>query len=269
MQHEFARSVDDVPAPAFAYSICTLVTRPDQYAAMTSAFVSAGFGQQDCEYLYVDNTGAEQCGAFAGLNRLLNTARGRHVILCHQDVLPIDTRADLDRRIAELDRHDTDWALAGNAGGSSPGRLALRITDPHGRDTRTGELPARVHSLDENFIILKASARIGLSRDLEGFHFYGPDLCLAADIAGYTSYVIDYHLEHLSPGRKDESFDRMQRRFIEKWSRALRPRWLQTTCALVRLSGSALDQAAGRVAAAPFARIARRLPGASGWQRRL
>jgi hypothetical protein len=267
LQHEFARPVDEVARPAVAYSIGTLVTKPEEYAEMTASFRKAGFGLDDCEYIYVDNSDANQSGACLGLNKLLNAASGRHVVLCHQDVRPIESRATLDARLQELEHLDPAWAVAGNAGGAAPGQLAIRITDPHGANSRIGTFPARVHSLDENFLVIKHAARIGFSRDLDGFHFYGADICLSADVAGYASYVIDYHLEHLSPGRKDESFDRIQQAFQKKWARALRPRWLQTTCALVRLSGDQLDLAIGRLAERPFSRIARRLPGAVGWRR--
>lgn len=267
MNHMFAKSVDAIDMPRCAYTVGTLVTRPDEYEQMTTAFVEAGFSPDDCEFLFVDNSGPANCDAYTALNRVLNRASGEFVILCHQDVRPIDRREKLDRTLRQLGDVDPHWAVAGNAGGTAPGRLALRITDPHGRDSRVGDLPARVQTLDENFLVVRRDARVGFSRDIEGFHFYGTDISLNADIAGHSVYVIDYHLEHLSPGRKDRTFARMQDAFRKKWSHALRPRWLQTPCALVRVSGDRVDHALSRIAERPFARLVRRLPGASGWRR--
>ena len=165
---------------------------------------------------------------------MLDAARGDLVILCHQDVRLIsDGRDQLEQRLAELDSLAPRWALAGNAGGAAPGKLAIRITDGHGHDVHVGALPLRVASLDENFIVVKGSARVALSGDLDGFHFYGADLCLVADTLGYSAHVIDFHLEHLSKGNKSASFHACERAFRAKWARALRPRWVQTTCALV------------------------------------
>jgi hypothetical protein len=228
---------------------------------MRATFAVHGFDGSNSEFLYLDNRGPYQSGAYSGLNGLMHAARGRYVILCHQDVRLIgDGIQTLDRCLAELDRRDPRWALAGNAGGLQPGVLAQRISDPHGPDRNSGNLPAQVMSLDENFIVVKRSARVGCSVDLEGFHFYGPDLCLNAHIAGYSAWVIDFHLHHLSGGTKNSDFYVAEDAFRAKWSHALRPRWMQTTCALLRLSGFGLDREAGRLAARPYAGLLRRLP---------
>jgi hypothetical protein len=251
------------------YSIATLVNDSAQHAALRASFEAGGFAGPDCEYLPIDNTGPVQTGAYRGLNEMLNAARGAYVILCHQDVrLIADGRAELDARLAELETLDPGWALAGNAGGVAPGRLAIRITDPHGTDRHVGALPARVTSLDENFIVVKRSARVGFSRDLDGFHFYGADICLVADILGYSAYVIDFHLRHLSAGAKSAAFSECEAAFRAKWSRALRARWMQTTCSLMKLSGDPLGRTIGRVAEGAAARFSRRLPRAAGFGRR-
>lgn len=256
---------DDGP---IRYTFATLVTDAAQYEALVRSLDAGGFVGADCEFLSIDNTAANAACAYRGLNRMLAAARGAFVILCHQDVrLLVDGREALEARLADLERIDPDWALAGNAGGVSPGVLAIRITDPHGADQHEGPLPRRVASLDENFIVVKRSARIGFSNDLSGFHFYGADICLQASVAGYTAYVIDFHLAHLSPGRKSRAFDAMQSAFRDKWQRALGARWVQTTCSLVHLSGSPLSQVAGRLAEAPLAKISRRLSSARGWRK--
>lgn len=264
-----ARRLESREHSKIAYTIATLVTQPDQYDAMRASFTAGGFSTHDCEYLYIDNTGETQSSAFQGLNQALVEARGRNVILCHQDVRLIpggDARADLDARLAELETSDPAWALAGNAGGIGPGRLALRISDPHGCNRQIGDLPAQVTSLDENFIVLKRNANLSFSNDLEGFHFYGTDICLIADILGFSAYVIDFHIEHLSPGNsRSQDFAFAKEAFRSKWAAALRARWIQTTCALVRIDGAPLQQIVGHLLEEPVRKLTRRMPGASGW----
>lgn len=251
---------------AVRYSIATLVNDLVQYGEMLASFRARGFDGPDCEFLCIDNSERNAATAYDGLNRLLAEARGTYVVLCHQDVRLIGHgRTDLDCCLAELDRLDPAWALAGNAGGVAPGRLALRITDGHGRNQHVGRLPELVSSLDENFIVVRASARLSLSANLAGFHFYGADLCLVADVLGHRAYVIDFHLHHLSPGAAGAAFHACQDAFRAKWARALRPRWIQTTCALVFVAGTPVTHSVGGLGQRLAARISRKLPGARGW----
>lgn len=248
------------PRPTLDFTIATLVTRKSEYEAMKQSFAERGFGGLDCEFLEIDNSGTTQLDAFTGLNRALDMARGRYVVLCHQDVrLTHDDRQTLTRRLAELTAHDETWAVAGNAGGQAPGRIVLRISDPHTTAITYGAMPARVSSLDENLLIVRRETGVRFSSDLSGFHFYGTDLCLNAAVRGFSSYVIDFHLTHLSPGNKDASFFAAERAFAAKWNRVLSPRWLQTTCAVVPIGGSGLRQSVSRVIAPVAGRVARRL----------
>jgi hypothetical protein len=206
---------------------------------MYESFVRSGFVDEDTEFLVADNSAKNNFDAFAAYNQFLNRACGKYVILCHQDILlDFDDRKVLESRLSELDEIDPLWAVAGNAGSSSFGRNAIRITDPSIQNLRFGSFPARVFSLDENFILVKNSANLSVSHDLCGFHLYGTDLCLIADILGCSSYVIDFHLRHLSSGTVDEVFHNLKNDLVRKYQRALRPRLLQTMIDRFYLSGS-------------------------------
>lgn len=221
------------------FSICTLVTEAAQHAAMRTSFVAGGFGTDEAEYLHLDNSRGNDWDAYAGIAALLGRARGRYAILCHQDVrLLEDGAACLQQRIAELDALDPAWAVAGNAGVTADGRLALRISDPHGEDQRRGALPARVTSLDENFLLLRRDAGLMPSAGIGGFHLYGTDLCLQARRQGRSAWVIDFHLRHLSAGRVDAAFLDAQHRFERVWGLALGTgERIRTTCTSLTLRG--------------------------------
>lgn len=220
---------------SFAFSVCTLVRNRDKYGEMVDSFMAAGFGA-DVEYLYIDNSVTNRYSAYAGLNHLLKSSGGRYVILCHEDIKLLgDDRAVLETRLSELSLIDPNWALAGNAGALTSGMLVERITNRNGEESSSGPFPSCAISLDENFFVVKGGLCIGFSSDLTGFHMYGLDICLHARLAGYTSYVINFHLLHEGKGERGEAFYWCLDQFEEKWSKHLRPKLLFTTCALVAL----------------------------------
>ncbi len=248
-----AVEIDEMKTPERPeFSVCTFVTDKNQYAGMLASFRNAGFGDDCCEYLYIDNTDSNKYSAYSGIHRFFRSAGGRYLIVCHQDIrLDFDHIDDLRRIIREMNRYDPDWAILGNAGGAAPGKIVVRITDRHyGKDAKIGHFPARVSSLDENFILVRTDAGIGISHDLSGFHMYGTDLCQIASVLGYSAYVVDFHLRHIGGesfgqiGKKtDESPDGLygiRSELIRKYTRAFRPRWIQSTCTVVHISGSSL-----------------------------
>jgi hypothetical protein len=220
----------------FKYSVCTLVNSQSQYSDMVESFLSHGFTNDDCEYLFIDNSTENRYDAFSGINKFLTLAKGKYIILCHQDLLLIsDGRKKLDSILEHLSQLDPNWGICGNAGGKYPSRYVIRITDPYGDDQFTEPLPAKVTALDENFLIVRRDANLAASHDLHGFHLYGADLCAIADFLGYNAYVVDFHLRHLSGGNKGLTYGKIRTDMIAKYGRALRPRMLATSSTLVFL----------------------------------
>jgi hypothetical protein len=221
------------------FSVCTLVTDWAQYEAMQATFRSRGFVEPETEFLYLDNSQGNRFDGFTGVSVFLTAAKGRRVILCHQDVrLLQDDASVLSSRLTELDALDPRWAVVGNAGGVDVSRLAIRISDPHGKNTSRGPFPSLVSSLDENFLVVRRSARLTVSRDLGGFHLYASDLCTVAAMLGWTSYVIDFHLQHLSPGTADARYDAAAVALVRKYESALKARWVVTPTSRLFLSSS-------------------------------
>ena len=240
------RRIDGPFDPKIHFSICTLVTNEALYRAMCESFRRGGFDGADVEFLYIDNTSGNAFEAYEGLNCLISHARGQYVILCHQDVVLIDDgREALLDRLHALEALDPTWALAGNAGGLDHRRVAIRITDRSGTYSPK-DLPQRAISLDENFIVMRSASRLGFSRDLEGFHLYGTDICLQAEVRGWSAYVIDFHLRHDGQGEMGESFSKCQAELEEKYGRFMGGRAVRTTCTTVRLVPSLTRRAAKR-----------------------
>lgn len=223
-QFEFLREIGSLPAPDIDYSICSLVTDHALYGQMVASFIEAGFAPDRCEYLYADNTGGNGADGYRGLNRMIAAARGRIVLMVHQDVLAVDRIERLDAVLDALDQTAPDWAVAGNAGFDPTQWSYLRTLTESDLVAPQGNLPARqAISLDENLLILRRDALLGFSHDLCGFHLYGTDLVLQAVVRGRTAWVVDFHVEHLGRGKIDQSFvaarDALERKYRAVFAR--------------------------------------------------
>ena len=258
MSNASGTTTDQVDVPAPLYTIGTLVTDRAQYGDMRRSFESFGFDEEDCEYLAIDNTGANKISPYLGLNTVLGAARGDTIILCSDYARLVDDgRPQLEACLAELDALDPSWAVCGNVGGVAPGRHSIRITDPNGADQRLGDFPAKVMSLDERFIVLRRSMRLGFSTDLDGFEFYGTDICLIAEILGMSAYAIDFHIECMAPETPESGLFAEEKKFRDKWMRVMRSRYIQTPRRLVQIGNSAALSLNGRPKANAPAMIGR------------
>lgn len=229
---------------SYKFTVCTLVTDHKQYRGMLDSFAQAGFGYEDCEYIYFDNERSNCMDAYAAINRFLKVAQGEYIIICHQDVLiNFDDRVKLETQISKISEMDANWAILGNAGINDMYMRSMVITHNDGRLIRSGILPSRVQSLDENFLLVKAASNIGVSNDLKGFHMYGADICMIAEAQGYSSYAIDFHLTHLGRGAMDPSFGQISEAFYSKYSRFFRSRYIRTTMTSGFLSSNRIYRA--------------------------
>src|SRR5579863_429412 len=147
----------------YEFSICTLVTDAAEYLEMQDSFIANGFTTELCEYLYIDNSTQNTFEAFAGLNRFLRQAKGKYIILCHQDIL-LESHGieELKTRMAELNDLDPNWAAIGNAGSVNIKYRSVHIIQTSGRSNHEEYLPIRVQTLDENFIVVKNSSNLAL-----------------------------------------------------------------------------------------------------------
>lgn len=232
------QNICTVAKPAVKYSICTLVTSETEYRNMRRSFELAGFSPADTEYLYADNILTNSLDAYTAFRKFSSYAKGEYIIYCHQDVLALDKINVLDDKIKELDQLDPFWAIAGNAGASTIKSFFKYFVNGDNENEFVGDLPAKVSSLDEDFLVIKREAGLSTSADLSGYHFYATDLCINADILGYSSYVIKYLVQHKSAGSMVDVFWASRDLFIHKYTRALRSRVLQTTCIKLVIAGN-------------------------------
>jgi len=193
------------------FDVYTFVTDEDHYEAMLASFRVAGMSPALARFVRLSGDGGND--PFGAIGRLFAAAADRYAILCHQDVrLDQGMGAnELLSALAHLDSLDPSWVVAGNAGVTHDLRLVRRLVDPYGGRTADA-LPARVMSLDENFLVFNPRWSPHCSQSLSGFHFYGADVCLNAAADGGTAYVIDFPLTHLSAGRFDDAYKETRQR---------------------------------------------------------
>lgn len=253
MQQILSRKIEREEIFEYEFSVCTLVTDLSEYEEMKASFFESGFTTDICEFLYIDNSKQNTFEAFAGLNRFLREACGEYIILCHQDVLINHHNiSDLKARMAEVENADPNWALLGNAGGVNLKYTAMNVIQGTGNVLEDKHLPIKTVTLDENFIVVKSAANLALSADLQGFHLYGTDICLIADVLGYSSYAIDFKLMHKSDGNADYKFYQLKKDLIRKYRRAFRSRFLGTTITRFYISGVRLFNFFGNIALVLF-----------------
>lgn len=224
------------------FTICTLVRSQDKYDRLLASLARGGFTAEKCQLLAADNRTVNRFDGYAWQKALLAQARGRFVVFCHDDVELLQAgHAELLAGLKALDQAQPDWLLAGVAGGRyRPAKhhrpfLRMHISDPWGEDRLMGTVPGRVETLDECFILMRRDRPVIGSYDLGGFHFYGPDLCLQAELLGGSAHVIDFHLRHHGGGTKDASFLEARERFVRKYAPIFPGRFLHCTTGVVQL----------------------------------
>jgi hypothetical protein len=220
------------------FHICTIANKLEQYEQMKSSFVAAGFDESRCRYSVFDNSKSNIYEPYSTINYVIANTEEPYIIFCHQDLLinQGDGFEQLLKVLKELDQLEPQWAVAGNSGINNKYEHIVKITDPHHTPIWSDKFPQKVDSLDENFIVINSAANIACSSELSGFHLYATDLCIDAKLKGYSCYVIDFHLSHLSPGNISKDFWELQTKFQKKWSSKFSFGYIQTPCTYIFLS---------------------------------
>lgn len=227
------------------FSVCCLVTNVGQYTHLREQLARQGFNDDLCEYLVCDNSEANRFSAYEGIRLFLREAKGRYVLVLHQDAIPLQSAAELLDRIDRVETHDPLWGVIGNAGRTGGSRAVLSLRS--GENLYRLDAPfVKVTTIDENMMIVRNGTGITLSADVEGYHFYAFDLCSVAARLGYNSYVVDHLWRHDSHGTVDESFLAAKKRMERKMRQYHRGRIAPTTCTCLCWSISPFQKARAR-----------------------
>ena len=176
--------------------------------------------------------------AAEGLNRGINRANNSIVVCLHQDVyLPRGWTKRFWRRYDQARQEFGKIAVVGVYGARCQKGAVTRVGHVVDRDRLLRErepLPATVDTLDELLLAMPKDSPLRFDPSL-GFHFYGADICLAAQEQGYSSVVTDSLCYHNSPHVDlSPDFYESAQTFARKWSRRLP---VATSCVLMQPTG--------------------------------
>ena len=216
--------IDTLPEPRYDFSIFTFKTSDQNYTRMLQSYADYGFNAENTQFFALDHRKANLMDGY-GLSRFAQT-RGdsRYIIMRHDDIaLMQDTHQTQIERLDALEAHDPSWMIAGVAGGLPDGavgegnrKTASRTSDRWGPGRRVrGPFPRKVESLDECFLLMPRQRMPQSSIGLVGYHFFGTDLCLQAELAGGSAYVIDFHFYHYGHAKRGPEYF-AQRDALEK-----------------------------------------------------
>jgi hypothetical protein len=236
------RYIDTGDPSTLTFSVCSLVANQGKYDRLLASFARLGFTAENTEFLAADNRDSNRFDGYSWHKMLLAHARGRYVVFCHDDIELLDHGYDaLRAQLAFLDGLDPTWLLAGVVGGvwrprnSDVTRIAGAYVNDEGDLREHGRIPQRVESLDEFFIVMQRARPVVSSYDLSGFHHYGPDICLQAELLGGSAYVIDFRLRHHGTGKRGAAFRDSRRAFRRKYRQYFPDRVLHATTGRILL----------------------------------
>jgi len=163
--------------------------------------------------------------AAEGYNRALRQASHPLVVFAHQDVyLPLGWEARLHRAMRDAEKRVPSLGPVGVFGARRDGGSLPRFGYVVDRDTllgTPGDLPARVDTLDELLLVLRADSPLRFDERL-GFHFYGADIGMQARECGTPAVVVDALCFHNSlHAHLSDAFYESAQIFGKKWATQL------------------------------------------------
>ncbi len=159
-------------------------------------------------------------------NAAIDKATSDILVFAHQDVfLPPGWLSQFKVSLTWLAQHDPNWAVAGAWGVKSDGSRAGNVycTGLGSVLGRSGEAPVPVRTLDELLLVVRKSSGVRFDDQLPGFHFYGTDICLAAERKGLKCYALSILCVHNTNGygMLPWQFWKIYWRMRRKWRTAL------------------------------------------------
>jgi hypothetical protein len=164
-------------------------------------------------------------------NSAMERAKNDIVIFAHQDMFfPESWMDDVNRSIDILEQRKENWGVLGCFGVTAENEGYGYLYAPGQGFLGCAFLePMPVQTLDEIVLILKQSSGLKFNESLDGFHLYGPDICMTAAEKGLQCYAIPAFSIHNAQLNLilPREFYRAYSKFKQIWRHRLP---IQTTC---------------------------------------
>ena len=189
--------------------VFTFVSDDSSYDEMLASFESAGFSSDIAMFNRLTSRGRPgEPEPYSTITELIESVQEPYFILCHQDVR-IDPGNGVDDLTAQLALLSANGSALG--GGRQRGRVApVENGSAHHRPSwrqHPGSAASTCPDSRREFPRPSNRYGIGLLPGLHGFHLYGTDACMNARVLGFSAYVIDFHVHHLSAGKMDVDYE--------------------------------------------------------------
>ncbi len=234
-QHDLLKGVRKVDV-----SFVTCVNDTRQYRDYILASLFKNKTSKYYETIPILNFGNPYSAAQA-LNMGLEKTKGEIIVFCHQDVVFYENWIDiLFERIKEVEQKNPNWGVLGTAGINKREDTVGVVYNLKGKIQWEATKRTRIYPMqtcDEHCMIIRKSSKLRFdAKTFNGFHFYGPDLCLNAHAKGMGNFGILNPLVHnsasgsLISGKKE--FVRLLNALATKW----RPhyRLIRTPTSIIR-----------------------------------
>ena len=205
--------------------ITTCINNPTQYASHVLGSLLNNYTGKELQLVPIMNL-TNAYNAASALNAGIRRSHAKVVVLCHQDVIFYKAWVEiLFVRMAELGKKP--WALLGTAGIRADGvtsGVVQRLDGSFDWNTRYKMPLFTVQTLDEHCMVYNKDSQVFFDeKTFDGFHFYGPDICLQAHSQGLEVLGMYNPLVHngaggsLVSGKKE--YDRLLDNLTVKWGR--------------------------------------------------
>jgi hypothetical protein len=212
------------------FSVCILYRNQYLFDKLVAELKCNGF-VKEVELIAINN--AENAwDSYRAIRYFIEKSQTDYVLICHEDIEFKQLTFDqLTLAVQSAVRHDERAAVFGVAGISrKSNRGCGHFYSKRGEEKWGIQDHGRAISLDECFLVIRKNSGVTVSEDLSGFHFYGADLCINSERAGFTNYVIEYPIAHYSEGTLDGSFFKARDAFEEHLKVIDYRGFIQTTC---------------------------------------